>query len=240
MDASSSAPEAGTGRSQEASSSGQGSSVNLAAPTRGAWKGSDVKQLEIDWLYRSRRVPTQVSCRIPGNELEPAPQPGEAVVFTAHFKRGFGLPNFFRQFLDFHELQPHHLPGNAIFYLSCFVSFMEAYIGLLPTLEAFARFFYLQINSVQGKNIPKPKPPTRAPASSRGGALLQILRPPANASLALPRRHEALAASALGRGLPASEAGPSEDPPAKRSKKGDAGKKGTVKHYRSHMLVASG
>jgi hypothetical protein len=39
---------------------------------------------------------------------------------------------------------------------------------------------------------------------------------------------------------PASEAGPSEDPPAKRSKKGDAGKKGTVKRYRSQMPVASG
>ncbi|KAK1612372.1 hypothetical protein QYE76_036045 [Lolium multiflorum] len=162
MEASSSAPEA-TGRGHEASSSGQGSGANLVAPTRGAWKGSDVKQPEIDWLYRSRRVPAQVSCRIPGNELEPAPEPGEAVVFTAHFERGFGLPasNFFCQFLDFYELQPHHLPGNAIFYLSCFVSFMEAYIGLLPTLEAFARFFCLRINSVQGKNIPKPKPPTQ-------------------------------------------------------------------------------
>jgi hypothetical protein len=39
---------------------------------------------------------------------------------------------------------------------------------------------------------------------------------------------------------PAAEAGTSEDPPAKRSKKGDAGKKGTVKRYRSQMPVASG
>jgi hypothetical protein len=102
MDASSSALEAATGRGQDPSSSGQGSGVNLAAPTRGAWKGSDVKQPEVDWLYRSRRIPAQVSCRIPGNELEPAPKPGEVVVFTAHFERGFVLPasNFFRQFLD--------------------------------------------------------------------------------------------------------------------------------------------
>jgi hypothetical protein len=61
-----------------------------------------------------------VSCRIPGNELEPEPREGEVVVFAAHFERGFGLPvlDFFRRFLDFYELQPHHLPGNAIFYLS--------------------------------------------------------------------------------------------------------------------------
>jgi hypothetical protein len=119
MDTSSSAPEAGAGRGQEASSSSQDSGV-----TRGAWKGSDVKQPEIDWLYRSRRIPAQVSCRLPGNEREPIPEPGEVVVFIAHFERGFGLPasNFFRQFLDFYELQPHHLPGNANFlpFLLCF------------------------------------------------------------------------------------------------------------------------
>jgi hypothetical protein len=166
MDATSSAPEADTGRGQEASSSGQGSGVNLAAYTSGAWKGSDMKQPEIDWLYRSRRIPAHVSCRIPGNELEPAPEVGEYVVFAAHFERGFGLPasKFFRQFLDFYELQPHHLPGNAIFYLSCFVSFMEAYVGLLPTIEAFARFFSLRINSIQDKNLPKPKPPVQCGA----------------------------------------------------------------------------
>jgi hypothetical protein len=36
---------------------------------------------------------------------------------------------------------------------------MEAYIGIRPTRETFARFFALRINSVQGKEIPKPKPP---------------------------------------------------------------------------------
>jgi hypothetical protein len=104
-----------------------------------------------------------VVCRIPGDELEPMPQEGEIVVFTAHIERGFGLPasNFFRRFLEFLELQPHHLHGNAIFNLSCFVSFMEACVGLLPAIEAFSRFFTLRINSIQGKNIPKPKPPVQ-------------------------------------------------------------------------------
>ncbi|KAK1613868.1 hypothetical protein QYE76_019385 [Lolium multiflorum] len=156
MNISFSAPEAGAGKGQEASSSNQ-------AITRGAWKGSDVKQPEIDWLYHSRRIPAEVSCRLPRGEVEPAPEAGEYVVFSAHFERGFGLPasNFFREFLDFYKLQPHHLPGNAIFYLSCFVSFMEAYVGLLPSKEAFARFFGLRINLVQGKNIPNPKPPVQ-------------------------------------------------------------------------------
>ncbi|KAK1618313.1 hypothetical protein QYE76_023830 [Lolium multiflorum] len=123
--------------------------------------GSNVTEYEIDWLYRSRRIPEGVVCRIPGDEIEPDPEPGEYVVFLAHFERGFGLPAspFFREFLDFYKLQPHHLPGNAIFYLSCYATFMEAYIGIRPTRETFARFFCLRINSVQGKEIPKPKPP---------------------------------------------------------------------------------
>jgi hypothetical protein len=77
-----------------------------------------VKEAEIEWLYRSRRIPEEVFCRIPGKELEPAPEPGEIMVFPAHFKRGFGLlaSDFFRRFLDFYELQPHHLPGNTIFF----------------------------------------------------------------------------------------------------------------------------
>ena len=39
---------------------------------------------------------------------------------------------------------------------------------------------------------------------------------------------------------PASEAGPSEDPPAKRSKKDGGGKPYTKKRYRSQIPVATG
>jgi hypothetical protein len=80
--------------------------VNLAAYTRGAWKGSSVSQAEIDLLYWSRRIPEEVFYRIPGDELEPVPKPGEIVVFAAHFERGFGLPasDFFQRFLNFYEL----------------------------------------------------------------------------------------------------------------------------------------
>jgi hypothetical protein len=103
-----------------------------AAYSRGHWRGSDVMEAEIDWLYWSWRIPEGVTCQILGNELEPMLNPGEVVFFTAHFERGFGLPasDFFQRFLEFYKLQPHHLPGNAIFYLSSFVSFMEGYVGL--------------------------------------------------------------------------------------------------------------
>jgi hypothetical protein len=92
--------------------------------SRGRWDGSDVTETEIEWLYRSKRIPKDVACRIPRDERMPVPEPGEVVVFTAHFARGLGLPasNFFRSFLNFYELQQHHLPGNAIFHLSSIVS----------------------------------------------------------------------------------------------------------------------
>jgi hypothetical protein len=35
---------------------------------------------------------------------------------------------------------------------------MEGFVGLLPTIPTFARFYNLWINSVQGKNLPIPKP----------------------------------------------------------------------------------
>jgi hypothetical protein len=87
-------------------------------------------------------------------------EPGEVVVFTAHFVRGLGLPasDFFRRFLDFYELQAHHLPGSAIFYLSSYVSLMEGFVGLLLTVETFVRFYNLRINSIQDPKLPSPKP----------------------------------------------------------------------------------
>ncbi|KAK1694006.1 hypothetical protein QYE76_010703 [Lolium multiflorum] len=160
---------------EASSSSSQSSGAEPSPITRGAWMGSNVTEYEIDWLYRSRRIPEGVTCRIPGDEIVPDPQPGERVVFLAHFERGFGLPpsSFFLDLLDFYKLQPHYLPGNSIFYLSCYATFMEAYIGIRPTLETFARFFALRINSVQGLGIPKPKPPVQCGSciiSSRQGS----------------------------------------------------------------------
>ncbi|KAK1665329.1 hypothetical protein QYE76_053488 [Lolium multiflorum] len=123
--------------------------------------GSSVSQYEIDWLHRSRRIPEGVSCRI-RDEIEPVPNPGERVVFLAHFERG-GLPvsSFSGVSLIFTNSNLTTF-RNAIFYLSCYVTFMEAYIGIRPTRETFARFFALRINSVQGLDIPKPKPPYNA------------------------------------------------------------------------------
>jgi hypothetical protein len=88
-------------------------------------------------MYKSRRIPAGMECRLPADEIEPVPQPDEYVVFTVHFVCCLGLPvrSFFRSFLDRYALQPHHLPTNTIFTLTSFVTFCEAYVSLLPSLN---------------------------------------------------------------------------------------------------------
>ncbi|KAK1651342.1 hypothetical protein QYE76_069147 [Lolium multiflorum] len=159
-----------------------------------------------------RRRP-QVMYRISGDELEPAPEEGEVVVFAAHFERGFGLPvsDFFRQFLNFYKLQPHHLPGNAVFYLSSYVSFMEAFVGLLPTVDTFARFYNLRINSVQD------------PADWNPQALESVTPLAAQVGPEWENRVRAQASRVRKAPEPVADASPSVAPPAKRVKKSSLG-----------------
>jgi len=107
-----------------------------------------MEDFDVDRLRRTRRIPvaTQVACRAPGDEMSPTPRAGEVVVFGAHFDRGFGLPvsAFFRSFLDFFGLQPHHLPANAILVLSSFATCCEAYLGVWPSVDLWSRLFFLK------------------------------------------------------------------------------------------------
>jgi hypothetical protein len=73
---------------------------------RSGWEGSKVTPADISWITTTRRVSDGVACRLPVGETMPAPEPGERVMFIAHFERGFGLPvsDFFRDFLDTYDL----------------------------------------------------------------------------------------------------------------------------------------
>ena len=128
---------------------------DAGAADRGAWAGSWVYQDDIDWLYRTRRIPAGVAARLPSSELAPSPNPGEFVVFLSHFQRGFGLlvSDFFRDWVRTYHLQPHHLPANAITSLSAFVSSIEGYTGLWTTKELWIRFFGLRRNIVPNIHI---------------------------------------------------------------------------------------
>jgi hypothetical protein len=100
-------------------------------------------------LCRQRRIPppTKVECRASGDEVEPAPRPGEVVVFYAHFTCSFGLPAslFFHAFCEFFRLQPHHLGANVVLGLTSFVSYCKAYAGVWPTVDLWAKFFHLKV-----------------------------------------------------------------------------------------------
>ena len=77
------------------------------------------------------------------------PEEGERVIFRSHFLRGLGLPAsaFFRSFLDFYQLQPHHLTPNTVVLLSAFVTLCEGFIAVLPTLELWGEFFYSKLGT---------------------------------------------------------------------------------------------
>ena len=88
-------------------------------------------------MYHTRRIAEGIIARLATAELAPSPNLGEYVVFLSHFQHGLGLPvsDFFNDWLNTYELQPHHLPANAITSLSAFSSTIEGYAGLWPTKE---------------------------------------------------------------------------------------------------------
>ena len=125
----------------------------LELQRRGTWQGSIVTEAHIEWARKSRRIPPEVECRVPpAGEISPSPRFAERVIFLSHLQRGFGLPasNFFRQFLDFFGLQPHHLPPNVLVFLSAFVSLFEGYLGIWPKLHHWTKYFNFRAVSVQG------------------------------------------------------------------------------------------
>jgi hypothetical protein len=101
---------------------------------RSSWEGPEVTPTDISWITTTRHILAGVACRLPAGETVPAPKSGERVIFISHFERGFGLPvsDFFRDFLDTYDLQPHHLPANAVMILSAFAAFYEGFAGTEP------------------------------------------------------------------------------------------------------------
>src|SRR3954465_3125520 len=128
-----------------------------SAAARGCWKGSKTTASDIQTLVHARKLPAKVQWRAPDAEILPEALAGERVVFLTHFERGFGLPasTFFRDFLDFHQLQPHHLAANFIMILSGFVTLCEGYLGCRPSIGFWKRFLNLRAhNAWTGKTIP--------------------------------------------------------------------------------------
>ena len=130
-----------------------------AAASRGWWKASKTNAGEIQTLIQARKMPEGILWREPGRKVVPTPRKGERVVFVSHFEHGFGLPasTFFRDFLDFHRLQPHHLAANFMMILSGFVTLCEGYLGCHPSLPLWKRLFNLRAHNARtgAKSVPR-------------------------------------------------------------------------------------
>ena len=111
----------------------------------------------------------EVQWRVPGDEVVPEARAGERVVFLTHFERGFGLPasTFFRDFLNFHHLQPHHLAANFIMILSGFITLCEGYLGCRPSIALWKRFFNLRAHNARTGDL--------GPPTIEGGNPTQVL-----------------------------------------------------------------
>ena len=114
----------------------------------------------LTFLRVTRRMPNAAFVKVwvlPREEISPAPQGDEWVVFRSHFLRGFSLPasGFLRAFLEFYNLQPHHLTPNTVMLLSAFVTLCEGFLGVLPTLEPWAEFFQSKLGTVVA-GVPTP------------------------------------------------------------------------------------
>ena len=76
------------------------------APTSSSWDGSTIRDDHIEFLCKTRRIPSEdlVQVRLAlAREISLAPEEGERVIFYSHCMRGVGLPTsgFFRAFLEF-------------------------------------------------------------------------------------------------------------------------------------------
>ena len=103
----------------------------------------------------------------------PECQAGEHVVFVAHFERGFGLPvsDFTKEFFETFLIQPHHLPANAITTLSAYITFAEAYLGIWPTVDLWAKYFQFR-----QQVVPDPENPLAPKQMVQCGAATVIPR----------------------------------------------------------------
>jgi hypothetical protein len=129
-------------------------------PDRSGSAGSEVILADIDWITNTRPVPAGVACQLPSGDTVSAQKHDERVVFVTHFERGFALPvsDFFWDFFDYYNLQPHHLPANTMITLSAFAAFCEGYAGIEPFVQGWSKYFQLRKQSAQepkDKNAPR-------------------------------------------------------------------------------------
>jgi hypothetical protein len=120
----------------------------------GSWTRSKVTAATVAPFVAARLL-SPGNYRIPENEEEPVPRPGEYVTFISHLERGFGTPSslFFRRFLAFYNIKNTDLGPHSIQQLAIFVAFCESYLGCVPYFPLWLALFHGRATH-EGKNGP--------------------------------------------------------------------------------------
>ena len=112
------------------------------------WMRSNVTDETLADFVKSGYLPKKdvMSYRAPNpSEERPQPKDGEVVIFADHMSRGFAPPGskFFRDVLNFFDLQPQDIGPNSVSNICNFQVFCEVYLGEEPSLLLFRELFYL-------------------------------------------------------------------------------------------------
>ena len=108
-----------------------------AAGIKGAWCASKCTAESLLPYISSGIIPElgATRWRIPGEETEPNPLPGEYVVFLCFLDRGLAFPSslFFWRFLAYYRIMASDLGPHSIQQLALFVVVCEGFLGCALT-----------------------------------------------------------------------------------------------------------
>jgi hypothetical protein len=129
-----------------------------AEPSTAEWTHSKCS------LNNLNKLVSEVNWRPSYREPFPMENIDEIVTFLHFAERGLALPtcSFFRGFLYYYGLEPHHLNPNSVCHISIFIYFCEAFLGIEPHWDLFRFLFRV-----------KPQPTTKK-LSVVGGAGIQL------------------------------------------------------------------
>ena len=128
------------------SSKGKGVAAKLTCGE--GWIPSKCSESDLETLVSSGLLPEKsvIQWRPALGENRPYENTSKIVAFAPYFKRGLGLPcsGFFSELLHYYRIQLHHLTPNSFVYISIFVHFCKAFLGIKPHFELFRFLFHLK------------------------------------------------------------------------------------------------
>lgn len=151
---------------------------------KGAWSRSKCTARLLLPYIAAGLIPAKAEnrWRIPSGETEPAPNPGEFIVFLSFLDRGLSFPTslFFRRLLAFYNISISDLGPHSIQQIAIFVAFCESYLGCPPYFPLWLSIFHGRA-SREGKG-------EDSPLIASGGITFQVQGGEGFIDLELPKK----------------------------------------------------